>query len=62
MTTEKRAADVEKGEQVRIIGDLTDDFGEIINLEHRGDDVLITVSYPDVIFPVDLPVLDAVTK
>lgn len=57
---EKRARDLEMGEHVRIIGDLDDEFGQIIGLRQRGDDVLLTVSYPPeiTIFPVDLPVLD----
>ena len=59
--TEKRAGDVELGEHVRLIGDLIEDFGEVINTRTVGDDVFMTLSYPDrvTIFPVDLPVMDA---
>lgn len=55
---EKRARDLWVGAKIRQIGDLESGFATIVNLETRGDDVLIDVQLTPTQIPYSLPVLD----
>jgi hypothetical protein len=55
---EKRARDLKIGDKMREFGDLSDEFNEIVNVDHRGDDVLVDVVPPGEVRPVSIPVLD----